>query len=78
MDIVYFDKPTALYAKLSIDTENSVQVVIPPDTPFCLIGTSDIPALVVNICDYPWSSDSKECSVPDFKCEFLDNLLKQG
>jgi len=77
VDIVYFDKPTGLYEKLSIMADDPVQVVIPPDTPFCLIGTSKSPAIVVNICDFPWSPDSKECTIPDFKCDYVDNLLKR-
>ena len=76
LDIIYFDKPTNSYNKLSISSENPIQTVIPSGTTFCLIGTSELPAIIVNLCDFPWSPDNNECSIPNFECEYISNLIK--
>lgn len=76
IEIVYRNKPTASFARFPMSADAPVQVVIPPETPFCLVGTSAEPAVVVNVCDFPWSPDSSECSVPEFDCEYIAELLK--
>lgn len=69
VDLIY--KVEDKYEVININT--SLQVVIPPKVGFCLLGKSNN-SLIVNICDYPWYPETKECLVPDFDgCPFLQS-----
>lgn len=52
-------------------------IILPAKTEFCIYGSSKKEAILLNVCDFPWTPDTKECTIPDFSSLDLQKLERE-